>query len=226
LADLLQALCGIDGNFRVRVGMMTPDNVLDILDELVQAFEDERIFKFIHLPVQSGDDDVLKQMRRFYCVDDFKRVVEAFRARFRYLSLATDVICGFPGESEEAFQRTLQLIEELKPDVANVSKFFARPKTAAAEMQENSVPLSEIKRRSIMASALAKKLSLENNRRWVGWTGEILVDEVGKIPGSWVGRNFAYKPVAVKTTSKLTGKFVPVEIIKAFPTYLLGTIVQ
>jgi tRNA A37 methylthiotransferase MiaB len=142
------------------------------------------------------------------------------------VTLATDVICGFPGETEEAFQRTLQLIEEVKPDVVNVSKFFARPKTVAAKMQKDSVPLPEIKRRSIMASALAKKLSIENNRHWVGWTGEILIDEVGKVPCSWVGRNFAYKPVAVKTTSKLIGKFVPVEIIKAFPTYLLSTIVQ
>ncbi|MGD0979014.1 MAG: tRNA (N(6)-L-threonylcarbamoyladenosine(37)-C(2))-methylthiotransferase [Candidatus Bathyarchaeia archaeon] len=226
LAALLQALCGIDENFRVRVGMMTPNNVLDILEELVQAFQDKRIFKFIHLPVQSGDDDVLKRMRRFYCVDDFKRVVKAFRASFPDVTLATDVICGFPGESEEASQRTLRLVEEVKPDIVNVSKFFARPKTAAAKMQKDSVPLSEIKRRSIMASALAKKLSLENNRRWVGWTGEILVDEVGKVPGSWVGRNFAYKPVAVRTTSKVIGKVVPVEIIKAFPTYLLSTIVQ
>jgi MiaB-like tRNA modifying enzyme len=226
LAALLQALCGIDENFRVRVGMMTPNNVLDILEELVQAFQDKRIFKFIHLPVQSGDDDVLKRMRRFYCVNDFKRVVKVFRASFPDVTLATDVICGFPGESEEAFQRTLQVLEEVKPDVVNVSKFFARPKTAAAKMQKDAVPLSEIKHRSIMASALAKKLSLENNRRWVGWTGEILVDEVGKVHGSWVGRNFACKPVAVKTTSKLIGKFVPVEIIKAFPTYLLSIIVQ
>lgn len=226
LAALLRALCGIDGNFRVRVGMMTPNNVLDMLEELVQAFQDERIFKFIHLPVQSGDDDVLKRMRRFYHVKDFKKVVEAFRTSFQDITLATDVICGFPGETEENFKRTLQVIEEVKPDVVNVSKFFARPKTAAARMQKDSVPLTEIKARSIKASALAKKLSFESNRNWVGWEGEILVDEVGKVPGSWVGRNFAYKPVAVKSTSKLVGKFMSVRITEAFPTYLQGSIIQ
>jgi len=225
LAALLRTLCGIDDNFRVRVGMMTLNNVLDMLEELVQAFRDERIFKFIHLPVQSGDDDVLRRMRRFYCANDFKKVVEAFRTSFPDITLATDVICGFPGETEENFKRTLQLIEEVKPDVVNVSKFFARPKTAAARMQKDSVPLSEIKARSIMASALAKKLSFENNRRWVGWTGEILIDEVGKVPGSWVGRNFAYKPVAVKSASKLVGKFMRVRITEAFPTYLQANIV-
>jgi MiaB/RimO family radical SAM methylthiotransferase len=217
-------LCGIDENFRVRVGMMTPNIALDMLKELIQSFKDERIFKFIHLPVQSGDDDVLKRMRRFYCVRDFKRVVKAFRASFPDITLATDVICGFPGESEEAFQRTLQLMEEVRPDIVNVSRFFARPKTPAARMQKDFLSSSEIKRRSTIASALAKKLSLQNNRRWVDWTGEILIDEIGKVPGSWIGRNFAYKPVAVKSASRLIGKFVQVKISKAFPTYLEGNV--
>jgi MiaB-like tRNA modifying enzyme len=226
LADLLRALCGIKEDFRVRVGMMTPNNVLDMLEELVQAFHDDRIFKFIHLPVQSGDDEVLKRMRRFYRVEDFRKAVQAFRTSFPDITLATDVICGFPGENEEDFRRTLDLIKEVKPDVVNVSKFFARPKTAAAGMKKDSVPLSEIKARSVMASALAKKLSFENNHRWVGWAGEVLVDEVGKVPGSWVGRNFAYKPVAVKSSSKLAEKFIHARITKAFPTYLQGSIIQ
>jgi len=226
LAALLRAVCDIDENFRVRVGMMTPNSVLDMLEELVEAFQDERIFKFIHLPVQCGEDEVLKRMRRFYRVSDFKTAVEAFRTNFPGITLATDVICGFPGETEEDFQRTLSLIEEVKPDIVNVSKFFARPKTAATRMCKDSVPLSEIKVRSIEASRLAKRLSFERNQGWVDWTGEILVDEVGKVPGSWVGRNFAYKPVAVKSTSKLIGKFINVKIAEAFPTYLQGTIVQ
>ena len=226
LAALLRAVCDIDENFRVRVGMMTPNSVLDMLEELVEAFQDERIFKFIHLPVQCGEDEVLKRMRRFYRVSDFKKAVQAFRTNFPGITLATDVICGFPGETEEDFQRTLSLIEEVKPDIVNVSKFFARPKTAATRMCKDSVPLSEIKVRSIEASRLAKRLSFERNQGWVDWTGEILVDEVGKVPGSWVGRNFAYKPVVVKSTSKLIGKFINVKIVEAFPTYLQGTIVQ
>jgi len=228
LAELLHAICSIDGDFRVRVGMMTPNNALSMLDELIGAFQDERIFKFIHLPVQSGDDEVLERMHRFYDVEDFKRIVEAFRERFPAVSLATDVICGFPGESEEAFQRTVELMNEVRPDVVNVSRFFPRPKTAAASMQRDFVPVPEIRRRSGVASALARKISLENNRRWIGRTGQILVDEVGKIPGSWVGRNFAYKPVAVKSSSasKLVGNLVSTRITGAFQTYLKGQIVR
>ena len=224
LAELLNALCDVEGYFRVRVGMMTPNMVMDILGDLIQAFENEKIFKFIHLPVQSGDDQILERMRRFYSVEGFKRIVNAFRASFPEMTLATDVICGFPGEDEEAFEKTLQLIGEVKPDIVNVSKFFARPRTAAAEMQEDFVPFQEIKRRSSFVARLAREVAFERNQRWVGWTGEIFVDEVGKISGSWVGRNFAYKPITIRDAADLLGKTLRVKVVGGFPTYLEGNV--
>jgi tRNA A37 methylthiotransferase MiaB len=175
--------------------------------------------------VQSGDGEVLEWMRRFYSVAEFKEIVARFRASCPEVTLATDVICGFPGESGEAFERTLKLIEEVKPDVVNVSKFFARPKTAAAEMQADFVVGSEVKRRSGRVGALAKRITFERNEMWVGWRGEVLIDEAGKVAGSWVGRNFAYKPVVVKCTESLLGKNVNVEVVRAFPTYLEGSII-
>ena len=226
LAELLNALCRIEGDFKVRVGMMTPNAVMDFLDEFVEAFHDEHVFKFVHLPVQSGDDEVLKRMRRFYSVDDFKSAVATFRASFPMMTLSTDIICGFPGESEEAFENTMQLIEEVKPAVINVSKFAARPRTVAVNMQKDFVPLAEIRQRSSRMAALAKKVALEGNQRWVGWAGEILVDEAGKVSGSWVGRNFAYKPIVVRSSCKLLGKTVKVKVIRVFPTYLEGKMVE
>jgi threonylcarbamoyladenosine tRNA methylthiotransferase CDKAL1 len=173
--------------------------------------------------VQSGDDQVLKRMHRFYTAQDFREVVDAFRAAFPQITLATDVICGFPGETREAFENTLKLIREVKPDVVNVSKFFARPGTAAAEMCDFVEP-AEIKRRSTEAAKLVKQVSLERNQSWVGWSGTVLVDEKGKVPGSWIGRNFAYKSVAVKNPANLIGETLQVKIVKAFPTHLEGTI--
>ena len=85
---------------------------------------------------------------------------------------------------------------------------------------------TEIKRRSTEAAKLAKRIALEKNQRWIGWTGEVLVDEKGKVPGSWVGRNFAYKPIAVKSSKALLGEKLQVRVSKAFSTYLAGTIVQ
>ena len=223
LAELLGALCAVHCDFKVRVGMMTPNKVVDMLEDLLKAFDDEHVFKFVHLPVQSGDDDVLKAMRRFYSVEEFRKVVDAFRRRFPTLTLATDVICGFPGENDAAFNKTLQLIEQVKPDIVNVSKFFARPKTPAAEMRAHFLPLAEIKKRSTAAAALAKKIAFENNQQWVGWKGCILVDEKGKVPGSWVGRNLAYKPVTIKAAENIMGKNLSVNVKKAFPTYLEGS---
>jgi len=228
LAELLKALCDVEGDFRVRVGMMTPNLAKSILEDLIQAFRSEKIFNFVHLPVQSGDNQVLKRMRRFYSIDDFKDIVNAFRASFSKVTVATDVICGFPGETEEAFERTLCLIEDVKPDIVNVSKFFARPRTVAAEMREDFVPFPEIKRRSGLGAELARRVAAERNRSWVGWTGEILVDEVGKVPGSWVGRNFAYKSVVLKNAilGNILGKTLRVRIVKAFATYLEGEVVE
>jgi MiaB-like tRNA modifying enzyme len=226
LAELLEVLVGLAGDFKVRVGMMTPNMVTDMQDQLVEAFGSEKVFKFLHLPVQSGDDETLKRMRRFYTAEQFKSIVNAFRAEFPDLTLATDIIVGFPGETAEAFEKTLKLLEEVKPDVVNVSKFFARPKTAAAKMQDGLVELGEIKRRSTVAAKLAKRISLERNKRWVGWVGEVLVDEKGKVEGSWVGRNFAYKPIVIKSTDCLMGKTVRVKIVEASATYLKGAIAE
>jgi threonylcarbamoyladenosine tRNA methylthiotransferase CDKAL1 len=165
-------------------------------------------------------------MRRSYSVADFRGIVDKFRACFPKVTLETDIICGFPGEDAEAFGRTLRLIEELRPDVVNVSKFYSRPRTAAAMMSNAFVPGSEIKRRSSEAAFLAKRIVSDKNRQWVGWKGPVLVDEIGKVPGSWVGRNFSYRPVVMKSADLLLGKTVKVEITKSFPIFLGARIVE
>jgi threonylcarbamoyladenosine tRNA methylthiotransferase CDKAL1 len=226
LAELLTAIGCLPGDFRVRIGMMTPNLITEMQTRLITAFDNPKIFKFLHLPVQSGDDSVLQYMRRFYTAAEFKEIVKTFRTEFPQLTLATDVIVGFPGETEEAFENTLRLLEEVKPDVTNVSKFFARPKTIAARMKEGLVGKEETKRRSTVAAELAKRLSAERNQRWVGWSGEVLVDEKGKVEGSWVGRNFAYKPIVVKSTDNLLGKTLQVKVVDALGTYLKGEITE
>jgi MiaB-like tRNA modifying enzyme len=224
LTDLLKEVCRVNGEFFVRVGMMTPNYALEILDDLIQAYKDEKVFKFLHLPVQSGDDEVLKRMNRFYSVKDFMKVVNSFRAEIPEITLATDVICGFPSESREAFERTVELIEKVQPDIVNVSKFFPRPRTPAEKMKPFIHP-RQVKERSRRVAELSRKFSFQRNRRWMGWEGRILVDEVGKKTASWVGRNLAYKPVVVKTAEHLFGKFVNVRVVRVFPTYLEAEIV-
>jgi len=217
LADLLRRVCGVEGDFRVRVGMMNSDHVLGMLDELVDAYICGKVFKFLHLPVQSGDDTVLGLMNRRYTVDEFRNIVDSFREKIPRLTLSTDVICGFPGESREAFENTKRLVAEVQPDIVNVSKFFARPGTPADQL----VPLlpRELNRRSRELAELSRRVSFEKNRAWLGWEGIVLFDERGK-EGSWGGRNFAYKPVVVKTGASLLGMFAQVSVVRVFSTYL------
>ncbi|MFQ6094817.1 MAG: tRNA (N(6)-L-threonylcarbamoyladenosine(37)-C(2))-methylthiotransferase [Candidatus Bathyarchaeia archaeon] len=223
LAELLEECCMVEGDFLIRVGMMNPNHALRILDRLVQAFMDRKVFKFLHLPVQSGDDLVLRRMNRFYSVEDFKRIVSTFREKMPRITLSTDVICGFPGESEDAFNRTVELIKEAAPDIVNISKFFPRPQTPAAEMEQ--LPPAEVKNRSRRLTEIAKRISYERNRLWLGWKGRILIDEKGK-RDTWVGRNYAYKPVVVRCEENLLGKFVDVCVVEAFPTYLKAEILE
>jgi len=217
LAGLLRRICEVEGDFFVRVGMMNPDHVMGMLDELVEAYKCGKVFKFLHLPVQSGDDTVLELMNRQYTVEEFKRIVQAFREEIPRLTLSTDVICGFPGESRKAFEQTKKLVREVQPDIVNVSKFFSRPRTPAEKMV--SLPPKEVKMRSKEVAELSKKISFEKNRAWINWEGTALFDERGK-GESWMGRNFAYKPIVVKDGKSLVGRFVQVRVVNAFSTYL------
>jgi len=226
LAALLNELCQLDGDYMIRVGMMTPNLALDVLDDLVEAFRDEHVFKFIHLPVQSGSDRVLKLMNRQYTANQFRSIVKVFKKSNPEVTIATDVICGFPGETHEDSEESLNLIEEVKPDVVNISKFFARPRTVAEKMSLK-VPNAEVSDRSRKMTYLAKRISLEKNRAWLNWKGRILVDERGKRPGTFIGRNFSYKPIVVRSDNKfLLGTFVDVRVTKAFQTYLEVEIVD
>jgi len=223
LADLLKRICEIEDKFFVRVGMMNPDQVIGILTKLVEAYKDNKIFKFVHLPVQSGDDSILKSMNRQYNLDDFKGIVKTFRQEFPKISVSTDVICGFPGETKEAFENTKELLIEIEPDVVNVSKFFARPRTPAAKL----IPVSprELNRRSREISELSKRISYKKNRTWINWEGTVLFDEKGK-GETLMGRNFAYKPVVVRANEALLGKFVQIRVNDVVSTYLEADMIR
>jgi threonylcarbamoyladenosine tRNA methylthiotransferase CDKAL1 len=219
LPQLLEDLCELEGRFYIRVGMMTPNGAKRILEELLEAYRSEKVYKFLHLPVQSGDDEILRRMRRGYTVDDFREIVSRFRMAFPNMSLSTDIIVGFPGESEEQFMDSLRLIEEVRPEVLNISRFWPRPCTEAEGMP-GQIHGRETKRRSSIMRRLWEKTHLEDSRRWIGWRGEILVDEHGK-GGTMIGRNYAYRPIAFKGWARL-GEFKGVTVKDVRIGYLLG----
>jgi len=195
LPRLLDKITKINGDFIVRLGMSNPNNVLPMLSELIHSFSSEKIFKFLHIPVQSGNNTILKSMNRYYKINDFKKIVKVFRKEFPEITIATDIICGFPGETEKQFNDTLKLIKDIKIGVINISRFGARPGTKAKEMKQ--LPGEIINERSKKLTKLFLESAKKENQRWIGWAGNILIDEKGK-NDAWIGRNFAYKPVIVK----------------------------
>lgn len=220
LPQLLKKICQIDGKFFVRVGMMNPLHAKEILDELIEVYRNEKIFKFLHLPVQSASDRILKLMDRGYTVKDFLKIVEKFKKEFPDLLLATDIIVGFPTETEEEFQETVELIERIRPDMVNISKFGSRPNTSAAKMKQ--LEEKTLNERTKTLHKMAKKILLENNRKLIGWEGEVLVDE--KIKNGFIGRDPFYRPFVIRSNKNILGKFVKVKATDAVYNCLIADI--
>ncbi len=198
LPDLLEEILKIPGEFRIRLGMANPNHVLLFLRPLLDLFSDERLYKFLHLPLQSGSDRILGLMNRKYTAREFLDICETIYARDAYFSISTDVIAGFPGETEEDFSRTIEILKRIHPCVVNRAKFSPRPFTPASGMPQ--LPSRVVTERSQKMARLVEDLSHENNRRFLGRTCRVMIDDQKKV-GSVVSRNEYYKPVVIPLSS-------------------------
>ena len=223
LAELVeQILAEVPGNYKMRLGMGNPRHMLRYTDALLKCFEDERVYKFIHLPVQSGSEAILKAMNRKHSAQDYVDLAEAFCSRFPLFTLSTDLIVGFPGETERDFQDTLDILGKTRPTVCNITRFVARPNTPAFNMQ-GAVPDSIKHERSAALAEAFQKIATENNARWVGTTETVVVEKPGYRKGSYIARNAAYRPVAITSeTPLIPGERFTVTITSAEPFALIG----
>ncbi|MCS6768268.1 MAG: tRNA (N(6)-L-threonylcarbamoyladenosine(37)-C(2))-methylthiotransferase [Candidatus Nitrosocaldus sp.] len=209
LAELIRAVCSIDAEFMVRVGMMNPQYIPSMLDDLIEAYRDEKVFKFVHMPVQSGSDVVLRLMRRGHRASTFIDAVKRFRRELKEgCTIATDVIVGFPGESEEDFNSTVDMLLEVEPDVVNVSRYSARPGTEASRMEQLSRQV--INERSRIMHDVVSRICHARNMQWKGWEGRVLVDEL--VDGGVQGRNYAYKPIYIHLRGGDEGAVAPADV--------------
>jgi threonylcarbamoyladenosine tRNA methylthiotransferase CDKAL1 len=221
LPELVQSVSKVKSPFMIRVGMMNPMYLPRIKDKLLDSYASDKVFKFLHLPIQSGSDKVLKDMKRSHTSKIFYDVNSIFRKKFEKFTMATDVIVGFPTETEEDFAKTLDLVKKTRPDIVNLSRYSPRSGTKASEMKQ--IDVLEVKRRSKIIFDIAKEISQERNEQWIGWKGEVLFDE--KIDGTVKGRNFAYKQVIADKPMNI-GQKALVEISSATPNGLYGTILS
>lgn len=224
LAELVQQiLAEVPGNYKLRLGMGNPRHMMQYLDKLIECFKDDRVYKFIHLPVQSGSENILKAMNRKHSATDYVMLAEAFN-KFPLFTLSTDMIVGFPGESEQDFNDTLDILEKTRPTVCNITRFVARPNTPAYNMA-GAVP-DEVKH--IRSAALAEafqRIATQNNARWIGQTETVVIEKPGYRKGTYIARNAAYRPVAITSEEPLQpGERFTVTITDAEPFALIGHI--
>ena len=159
-------------------------------------------------------------MQRHYQISDIISKIDVLRNKFPYLTISTDIICGFPGETEHDFYKTINFIKWLKPEILNISKFTPRPGTRAKEMVQLDSKI--IKRRSIRLSKVFRNNLFEMNEKWKDWKGQVLILHYGNQKNQAFGRNFAYKNIFIDDYYGEFGKFVEIKITKIDGFNLFG----
>ena len=216
LPELLKEIAKINGNFKVKLGMMNPGYARKMLKELLSAYESSKLYKFIHLPLQSGDNELLKKMNRGYAVKDFTEVAKAFRKRFKNSIIATDIIVGHPLESEDAFNQTLKVIKIIKPDIIHIFKFSRRAGTPDFELKD--FPDRIKKDRSRILTELFENMNLQKNKKLLGKNFKVLIVEKRK--NKYLGRTDSGRAV-VLGKGKI-GESIKTNIIDYRWNYLIG----
>ena len=217
LPALIRSMLEREGDYRIRLGMTNPDSLARVSQGILELMDDERMYRFVHIPVQSGSDAVLGRMRRRYTVGQFMELVDELRSGCPDISIATDMICGFPGETDEDHAKSVDLIRELRADTVNITRFSARPGTDAASMKQVHGRISA--ERSAELTRVKNETELDVNSAMVGRRYRALATERGK-EGTIV-RTGNYRPVVIRDEVPL-GTFLDVEVTENRPTYLLG----
>ena len=218
LSELLRLLDDVEGLERIRFLTSYPgDFGRDLVDAIAQL---PRVCEDVNLPIQSGDDDMLRRMKRGYVVDNYRQLIQRLRSRMPDVGLSTDIIVGFPGETESEHQHTLDMLAEFRFDVVHVAMYSPRPGTVSATQMDDDVPREEKRRRLHDVETLQKRIATEINAGYLGRSVDVLVEGTAK--GRWYGRTRTNKLVHFASDEPLAGRLVDVEITATEPWYLEG----
>lgn len=221
LSDLIKEVSNLNGDFRVRVGMMHPKNVLHDMDGIIDAIKHPKVYNFIHLPVQTGSDKVLKEMRRGHSLDQYYEIVKKFKDEIPGITIATDIIVGYPTETDEDFELTCDLLEDIRPSLIHISKYQHRKGAISSDLKE--VPHGVMKQRSKHLSNIKDQITKKENDELLGSVQTALVVEEGS-KGGFIAKSDSYIPIIVDNVE--LGEFVQVKITETTSTYLRGNVVK
>ena len=221
LSSLLNKVPHLPETCRIRLGMMNPTTLLPIARDVAKAMKQGPFFSFLHLPVQSGSDRVLELMGRRYQIADILNIQEIFRSEMPGITIATDIITGFPGETEEDHRKTLEFLEKMKLGMVNVTRYSWRPGTGMGREGELPDRIRKDRSREIIRDAYA--MLLEANEKKVGTVMQVITTESLR-PGSVMARSLSYEGVVIP--EEITpGTLCKVKISGCTPHYLVGTLV-
>ncbi len=221
LPSLIESIIKIEDVFFVRVGMMTPNTLKNYKSALITQLNNKKIFKFLHLPIQSGSEKILLAMKRRSVISDFIDLIDLLREEVSEIVISTDIIVGFPGETQNDFKATKRLLRRIKPTIVNISRYTDRPGTLAAKMSPKlSTKVKSSRSREL--SEMAHLITSTNLKKWIGWKGIVLIDEMGKKSDQVRGRNTSYLPVVINEGRILQGQVIKAQIIDSGATYLVG----
>ena len=220
LCELIEGLLEVEGDYRIRIGMFTPWFGFRLLDGLKKIYHNKNVYKFCHVPVQSGNNEVLKDMNRLHTVEEFEDFINELRKEHPDLFIATDIIVGYPTEDDKAFEDTVKLIEKIEFDKVHIAQYTPRPFTKGATLVQ--LPDSVKKKRTRILTKICEEISLKKNLRFINKVLNVLITNKGE-KGYLEGRAQDYRCVIVKSDNeKLIGKFINVEITDVMPYYLIG----
>ena len=219
LPQLIKKIVELQGEYMIRIGMMNPRTAKTIIQDLISLFQHSHIYSFLHLPIQSGDNIILEKMNRGYTVEEAIKIIEYSQNKLPELSIATDVIIGYPTETDRQFQKTKLLLQQIKPDVVNITRFSARPYTKAKNVR-GRIPTEIVKNRSRELTDFCQNLMLQRNNSYLDKNMTVIPLKKGK-EHTTMCRSTNYKPVVIEDIVSL-GERVQVKIIDATDTHLVG----
>lgn len=222
LAALLRIIHEVEGIERIRFLTSHP-NYFD--DDLIQAIAElPRVMPHIELPIQAGDDEVLVNMKRGYTQQNYRDLVTKIRSQIPDCSIATDIIVGFPGETEGQFMETYRVLSDLKLDVAHLARYSLREGTVAARRMDDNIPEEDKLRRLHTLDDLQEEIVAEINKKYLGETVDVLFEE--KVKGHWRGRTPTNKIIFVESEDNLRGKVIPVTVTWTGPWSMQAVLIK
>lgn len=219
LPELIDNITKLKHRFKLRIGMMNPKDVLPILDKLIESFKNPKVYKFLHLPIQSGSNKILKDMRRPYTIEEAKIIINKFRENFPDITIATDIITGYPTETKEDHKLTLKFIEEIRPDVLNLSKFSKHKNTPAQNLKD--LPINIINQRNQETMRLHRDTALQNKNKFLNKQVTVLVNK--KIANNlYEARDANYNIILLNSAENILGKTTNVKITNLGVHHMIG----